>query len=137
MARNTRQNIRPRSGVQIEVQFTGFELNRLISCQSKGSSAEFYRADTQQQMVHNRISNKGRIQDVSRVIAGLPTDFLCQLSNRSPHHLCHFLVAARVHHDIRYPTHQILTEADLWVHHARGSQDFTGRKITQMYCYRG
>jgi hypothetical protein len=41
-------------------------------------------------------------------------------------------VAAGVHHGVAHPAHQVLAEADLRVHHARGGQHATVREVAQM-----
>ena len=55
-----------------------------------------------------------------------------ELAERRAHRDGHLLRAARVHHGVRDPAHEVFAEADLRVHHAGRGHDLTGREIAEV-----
>ena len=87
--------------------------------------------------MHDRIADKDQLQHVLRVRLGLGAQLAHQRVEGGAHGRGHLRLAARVHHRVGHPRHQILAEADLRVHHPRRGQHLAGRHVAQVCCDRG
>src|SRR5690606_34297909 len=81
---------------------------------------------------HDRVADDGGIEDVDDRDAGLVGDRVEQLVERAAHGLGQLDFAARVHHDVGDPAHQVFAEADLRVHHAAGGDHLAGREVAEV-----
>ena len=88
-------------------------------------------------MVHDRIADKGDLQDLARVDPGLGRDLLREARDRLADGLGHLPVAAGVHHHVRDPAHQILAEPDLRVHQSGRGDDLAAGEIAEVPRDRG
>ena len=68
----------------------------------------------------------------SRVDAGGVDQLAEQLVERPPYGAGELLVAARVHHHVRHPAHQVLAEADLRVHPPGRREHLAGGEVAQV-----
>ena len=106
---------------------------RVVRGQCKRRAAEFHRIDAEQQVMHDRIADQRRLEDVfvrnARLHAPHPRASAAQ---RFAHRRGHQRGAARIHHRIGDAAHQILAEADLRIHHARGGDDLAAGQIAQV-----
>ena len=64
--------------------------------------------------------------------AGLARHFGRERIERGTDRLGHLLRAARIHHRVGDPAHQILAEADLRIHGAAGGHDLAGFEVAQV-----
>ena len=137
MTRNAGQHVYPRGGVNVQIQIICPQAQRVRCSQRKGRLAQLKGVNTQQQVVHDRVTDKDRVHDQGLVDLGLCADLCKERVHALAHCGCHFLRAAGVHHGIADPAHQVLTKADLWVHHAGGGDDLAGVQIAQVRGNRG
>ena len=82
--------------------------------------------------MHDRIADQHQFQNVVRVDHRLGRRLDQQIAQRLAHRIGHLGVAARIHHHIADPAHQILAEADLRVHRPDGVHDFAGLQVGQV-----
>ena len=87
--------------------------------------------------MHDRVADEHQLQHVLRVGLGLGAQLAHQRVQGGAHGRGHLRLAARVHHRVGHPRHQILAEADLRVHHPRRGQHLAGRHVAQMRRDRG
>jgi hypothetical protein len=71
------------------------------------------------------------------VTPGLAGHICGQCIERAPNRFGHLLCAAGMHHRIGHAAHQILAEADLWIHRAARGGDLARFEIAQMRRDRG
>jgi hypothetical protein len=97
--------------------------------------AELDRVEPEQQVVHDRVADDRDLDDVgpSRT-RGLGAHTATASSvERLAHRRRELAVAAGVHHGVGDPAHQVLAEADLRVHQARGGEHLSGTEVTEMH----
>ncbi len=132
MTGDTGQHINTGVAVDREVNFRGPQGDGAVGRQRKRRAAQLHRVDTQQQVVHDGITDKGGFQN----IGGLRPDPLRHLHRQGVERLAHsgghLDLAARIHHHVRHPAHQVFAKADLRVHHASRGQHIARGQITQM-----
>ena len=119
MARDAGQAVEPCLGVCVQTHLHGAGIDRITRGQRKGRCAEVDWINAQQDVVHDRVRHQGDLENVFDLIRCLACKLHKQavnrLANRAGQQLCPFWV----HHHVGDAAHQILTVADLWVHHAR------------------
>ena len=119
MARDTGQQIGARVRMQrAQVEIAGRQIERLRCGQSKRGLPQLHRINPKRQMVHHRIAHDDHIQNICCGNARLSGHVHRQIIERSAHGLCHLPVAARVHHGVADPAHQIFAKTDLGIHQA-------------------
>ena len=64
-------------------------------------------------MMHDRIADEGQLEDLARVDAGFGGHLLDQSALSASRTAVVIPLAARVHHHVGDPAHQIFAEADL------------------------
>ncbi len=84
-------------------------------------------------MMHDRVADEDRIENVGTVDLALGADLVDQLVERLAHGLGHALAAIGVHHHVGDPAHQVFAEADLRIGCARGGQRAARQKRRQMH----
>ena len=132
MAGDAGQQVDTGRGVDVEIQFSGAQGERIRGGQGKRRLSQFKGINAQEQVVHHRVTDKNRIHDQILVNLGLGSDLGEQGIHALTHRAGHLLIAALVHHRIGNPAHQILTKADLWVHNTGRGDDFAADQIAQM-----
>ncbi len=83
-------------------------------------------------MVHDRIADQDHLEQTVASLARALEQLPDQLVERAPHRFGELTVAARVHHHVRDPAHQVLTEPDLRVHATGAGEHLTGREVAQV-----
>jgi len=132
MSGDARQYVDSRVAVQLEVDDVRAQGERVIDGERKRSTAEFHRIDTQQQVMHDRVADQRRFEDVLVRNARLSRHVHCEPAQRFAYRYSHQRGAARIHHRVGDAAHQILAEADLRVHDTRGRDDLAAAQITQV-----
>ena len=87
--------------------------------------------------MHHRVADEGEIHDLARVDHRFRGELTDDGGDRLTYGKGHLLLAARVHHHIADPAHQIFTKADLRVHEAGRCHHLAGAKLDQMAGDRG
>ena len=132
MAGDAGRHIDLRAGVERQADFTRAHLHRAGNRQRERCAAQLHRADAQRQMMHDRVADQHRLDNVRRRCA----DFFSRLRGQGVDRLAHGLgqrcLAALIHHDIGDPRHQVFAKADLWVGGANRGQRAPGQQIDQM-----
>ena len=95
-------------------------------------AAELGRIEAQHEVMHDRIADQGHLENLGPCDLGLA----CRLADQGVHRLAHGArqlgVAARIHHHIGDPAHEILAEADLRVHRADRGDDRAADEVAEM-----
>ena len=116
----------------LQPDFRAPECLRPVGRQCEGCAAELDRIDAKQQMMHDRVADEGRVENV----LGRDPRFGRRIGDQSINRLADSLgqlgVAARIHHGVGDPAHQVLAEADLRVHDSDRRDDLSGRKVGQV-----
>ena len=88
-------------------------------------------------MMHDRIGNQSNSNHILGHCTDLGGALVNKLTECFPDNPCHIGFSTGVHHDIGYPAHQILSEADLRIHDAVGGQHIACHQVTQVCSDRG
>ena len=107
-------------------------VSEVIGGERERRAAELHRIDAEQQVMHDRVADERRLEDVLVRHAGRARHIRREPAERLAHRGGHQRGAARIHHRIGHAAHQILAEADLRIHVARGGDDLAARQIAQM-----
>ena len=83
-------------------------------------------------MVHDRVADRGHLDDAVACDAGGAGNLADQPVDRRTHGTRHLGVAAGMEHDIGDAAHQVLAEADLRVHRPRRGKRLAGDQIGEM-----
>ena len=134
MARDAGQQIGPRARRDGEAKIGGHEFERIRGGKRKRCLAQLKRVDAEEQVVHHRVHHKDRIEDLAGLDFGLLSDVHHQLVETFAHGLCHFQIAAFVHHGVADAAHEVFAKADLRVHEAGGGHHFAGGEIAEVSC---
>ncbi len=86
----------------------------------------------EQQVMHDRVADERRLEDLLARDADLPRDVGDEAVDRGAHGVGHLLLAARIHHHVRDAAHQVFAEANLRIHHARGGHDLAAAQVAKM-----
>ena len=132
MAGDARQHIDLRVAIQFEVDDIRPQGQRVIDRERKRRAAELDGIDAEQQMMHDGVADQRGLEDVLMRNAGLPGHVHGERAKRFAHGGGHQRGAARIHHRVRHPAHQVLAEADLGVHDARRGRDIAAAQIAQV-----
>ena len=124
MAGNAGQAIDESAGRDIEAEFARPRFEGAVQRQRERRAAEFGRIEAEEQMVHDRIADHGDFENIGPRHARLFDDLANQRIDGAAHAARQFSLAARIHHDIGDPAHQVVAEADLRVHQAGGGEHF-------------
>ncbi len=87
-------------------------------------------------MVHDRITDESELENIADVDLGLCSHAGDQGVDSVAHSPCHLHLATRIHHQVGYAAHQILTKADLRIHNAVCRDDLAAREVTQVRRHR-
>ena len=131
------QHINARIAVDREIDLDSPQRDGTIGGQRKRRPAEFDRIDAQQQVVHDGVADEGGLQDVGGRYPNLACHIGGEFVDRAANRLGHLLFAARVHHHVGDPAHQVFTKTDLRVHQSSGGHHITCGQIAQMRRNRG
>ena len=101
-----------------DTKVAGGRIERLVDGQREGGAAEFQGVEAEIEVVHDRITHHGELDDAIRIDLRLRRDFDDQRGDRLADRCRHLAVAARVQHGVGDAAHQVLAEPDLRVHHA-------------------
>ena len=126
------QHVDARVAMDGEVDLGRPHRQRRVGRQRERRAAQLDRIDAEQQMMHDRVADERRLEDLLARDADLPRDVGDEAVDRGAHGVGHLLLAARIHHHVRDAAHQVLAEADLRIHHARGGDDLAARQVAQM-----
>ena len=118
MPGDARQHVNPGIAMYQEINLHRPQRDGPISGQRKRGTAQLHRIDAQKEVVHDGVANEGGLQDVLRRDSCLRGHIKGKFVQRSPNCCGHVLVPARIHHDVRDPTHQVFAKTDLGVHDA-------------------
>ena len=113
MTGNTRQHIEARALVQLQAEVGGLDAHGTGDGQRERCAAEFGRVDGEEQVVHDRIADEHRVEDVVALDIAFGTDLVDEAGDGLAHGDRHALAAVGIHHHIGDTAHQILAEADL------------------------
>jgi hypothetical protein len=106
--------------------------HRFVGRQHKWCCSQWGRIDTQQNVMHDRITDHHDLED----FVNGSCSFRCQFENEviecCTNNRRELDISAFVHHHVRDAAHQVFAEADLWIHHSCAAQDFTCSEITQV-----
>ena len=132
MARDAGQHVHPRVRMHIDAERARRLLDGLIRGERERRAAEFGRVETEHEVMHDRVADQRDLEDLLRLGARVARHIGGEFAERRAHSDGHLLRAARVHHGVRDPAHEVFAEADLRVHHAGRGHDLTGRKIAEV-----
>jgi hypothetical protein len=108
------------------------ERHRLVGGERERRAAELGRVDAEQEVVHDRVADEGQLEDLAGVDPGAGGDLVDQHADCLAHRAGQLDLAARVHHHVADPAHQILAVADLRVHQPGRRQHLAARQIAKM-----
>ena len=134
MAGNTGQHIHARARRQGEAIVRGAHLHRVRHSERKRRAAQFGRVDAQKQMMHDRIADEHRVENVDHLDVRLFGDIGDQSVERIAHGDRHRLAALGVHHHIGDAAHQVFAEADLRVRSPGRGNRHARQERHQMQC---
>ena len=137
MTRDAGQHVNSCVAMQFEVDDIRPQRERMVDGQRERRAAEFHRIDAEQQMMHDRVADHGRFEDVFVRDARLARDVGREPAQRLAHRRRHQRGAARVHHRIGHAAHQILAEADLRIHDARRGDHIAAAQVAEVRGNRG
>ena len=126
------QGVHARVRVQGDAEFGGCHRHGAIDRQREGRAAEFDRVDAEHEVMHDRIADQRHFEDRFELDAGRRRHFDRQFAQGLSHGRRHLRRAARVHHRIRHPAHEVFAEADLRVHATRGRDHFAADEIAKV-----
>ena len=122
VARDARQDVDPRARVGPEPQLRRGRVDRTVGRQGERRAAERRRIDAEQEVMHDRVADQRKLQDVGALDPGLVGEQREHPVDRQADRLGHLLGALGMHHRVRDAAHEVLAEADLRVHHARARE---------------
>ena len=128
VSRDARQHVDARIAMQLQVDDVGPQGERVIDGERERRAAEFHRIDAEQQVMHDGIADQRRLEDVLVRHAGHARHVRRERAQRLAHRHRHQRGAARIHHGIGDAAHQILAEADLRIHDARGGDHLAAQQ---------
>ena len=128
---DARQHVDARVAVNREVDLGRPQRQRRIGRERERRAAQLERADAEQQVMHDRIADERRFEDVLARDARLPRDLRGEIVDRAAHDVGQLLLAAGIHHHPRHAAHQVFAEADLRIHRAGRRHDFAARQVAQ------
>ncbi len=106
MAGNTGQDVNARIRVNMQIDFAGPKrAGRTAGSERKWRAAKLHRINAEQQVMHDRIADKSRFNDLGDANADFVRYLESKIVNRFAHRPGHFEFAARIHHQIRNPAH--------------------------------
>jgi hypothetical protein len=120
MAGDTRQHVDPGPRIEIKVKITGGQYHGIGSRQREGRAAKFHRIDPEEEVMHDRVADKGGVQHIGALCADIADQLADKGIDRLAHGLDEIRQFCRVHLDIGDPRHQVFAEADLRVRGAGG-----------------
>ena len=132
VARDAGQDVDARTRIDVEVDVARRQGKPAGGREREGRAAQLGRVDAEQQMVHDRVADEGRVENVAARDARFVRNLADQRVDRVAHGLGHLGLAAGVHHHVGDPAHQVLAEADLRVHAPGGGHDRATRYLGQM-----
>ena len=132
MAGDQGKRVDPGPGRDMQTEVMGARVIRPVDGQSKGCSAEFDRIEAEEEVVHDRIADRGHLDDPVALDAGVTGDLADELIDRGADDGGHLRLAARMHHHVGDAAHQILAEADLRVHHAGRGERLAADEVGEM-----
>ena len=137
MSGNTGQDINARIAVDVKVNLHRPKRHGAVGGEGEGRAAKLHRVDTQQQVVHDGVTNKAGLQNILRRNSDLLRHILGKFIERRPNHAGHLALAARVHHHIGHPAHEVFTKTNLRVHDAGRGNHLARGQVAQVRGNRG
>ena len=131
VAGDARTDEHPRRG-KLQTEIDGRGAHRLGAGQGERRLTERGRVDAQHDVVHDRVADDHDVEQLVGRLAGLAQQIGDQLVESGADARRQLLVAARVHHHVRDPAHQVFAEPDLRVHHPGSRQHLAGRQVAEM-----
>ncbi len=132
MAGDAGQRIDEGAGRNIEAEFARTRFVSRVEGKRERRPAELGRVEAKHEVMHDRVADQRHFQDFVACDPGLARGFANQRVHRLAHHARQLLVAARVHHHVGDPAHQIFAEADLRVHRPDRRDDLAAREIGEV-----
>jgi hypothetical protein len=126
------QHVELGAGIELEIDIACTAGDRQSARQCKRRPAELGRVDPEEQVMHHRIADHRKLEDVADLAPRKVGNLAGERVDRAADRAGHLSIAARVHHHIGDTAHQIFAEADLRVHHSGRCQDLAGRQRAQM-----
>src|SRR5579872_6896680 len=132
MAGNARKAIDKGAWRDAQAQFRSARLLWAVDGQGERRAAKLGRIEAESEVMHDRIADQRDLYDVLALGRGLVDDIADQRVECAAHALGQFLVAARIHHHVRNPAHQVFAEPDLRIHRPGRGEHVAARKIAEM-----
>jgi predicted YcjX-like family ATPase len=85
MAGDAGQHIDPGAGVERDVDLRGLDVDRAGDGQREGCAAKLGRVDAQEQMMHDRVADEDRVENVGAVDLAFLADLVDQAVDRFAH----------------------------------------------------
>ena len=137
VAGDARQRIDERPGRDVEAEIPRPRLMGAVDRQREGRSADLGRIEAEDEMMHDRIADQCRLDNLISRDAALRGRFADEIVDRLADAVRELRVAARIHHHVRDPAHQVFAESDLRVHPADRGDDRSGHKVAEISGYGG
>ena len=129
---DARQHVDACVPVNGEVDLGRPEGQRGIGRERERRAAQLQRTDAEQQVVHDRVADERRLEDVLARDARLPRDVRGEIVDRAAHDVGQLLFAAGIHHHPGHAAHQVFAEPDLRIHRPGGRHDLAARQVAKM-----
>ena len=107
-------------------------VHRFAGRQFERRTAERRRVDPEHDVMHDRVADEHDVEQRARRRARPSPAGQRSARQSAPRIAAVSRVAARVHHHVRDPAHQVLAEADLGVHRPRRSEHLAGAQVAEM-----
>ena len=121
-----------RAGVEGEAELGRAQRQSTVARECEGSAAELDRIDAEEEVLHDRVADEARLEDVASLDARLARRLGREIVDGAAHCGRELGLAPRMHHDVGDPAHQVLAEADLRVHHADRRDHLPARELAQV-----
>ena len=131
-----RQRVGTRARVRDDAELADRHGQRFVGHERKRRAAELGRVEPEDEVVHDRVADDDELEDVVARRVGLRAELAHQLVEAAAHRGRQLDLAARVHHHVAHPAHQVLAKPDLGVHRAGAREHVAGVQVAQMPCHR-
>ena len=132
MARDARQDVDARAGVRRQAELARTHADGRVGRERERGGPERHRIDAQREVMHDRIAHQHQLMDLVGVDLGDRDQLADEPAERGPHRSRHLPGAALVEHRVRHAAHEVLAEADLWVHHAVAGEDLARGQVGEV-----
>ena len=130
--RDARQEVRAGAGVDVHPEVARLHGHAAIDHERERLHPELGGIDAEHQMVHRRVADQGRLDDVVAVDARLRGHGAGEIADRALHRGGERGRLAFVLLQVRDAAHQILAEPDLRIHHAAACDHLAGVEVAEV-----